>query len=125
MAKGYKAVLLGRFSQRSTGRDELKEVQADRTRYCGTGQTAAAPKAARDGAEISQRWCGLPSRNHDAAHDPLAGLLHAAHSGARAACFTRPAGFPKKPLLQSLFASLVPYLELAYCLPEKLLQWSH
>jgi hypothetical protein len=103
-------------------------VQADRTRYCGTGQTVLLPrkqpvtvlKYPKDGVAYQAVIMTLPTTLLR-----VAGLLHAAHPGARAARFTRPAGFPKKPLLQSLFASLVPYLELAYCLPEKLLQWSH
>ena len=101
---------------------ELKVVQADRTRHCGPGDTvllsrrqpALLLKYPKDGAAYRAVVLKLPTalvreyytQNAPAPAQPgVPGLLL----------------FPKSPLLQSLFASLLPYLELKHRLPEKLL----
>ncbi|WP_375434841.1 helix-turn-helix domain-containing protein [uncultured Hymenobacter sp.] len=101
---------------------ELKVVQADRTRYCGPGDTVLLPrkqpalllKYPKDGVAYRAVVLKLPTalvkeyytQNPPAPAQPASpGLLL----------------FPKSPLLQSLFASLLPYLELEHRLPEKLL----
>jgi AraC-like DNA-binding protein len=78
---------------------ELKVVQANRARYAAAGDTLLLP------------------RNQPA-------LVQAYYTQHRLAP-TQPAApepllFPGNPLLQSLFASLLPYLELQQPLPEKL-----
>lgn len=101
---------------------ELKVVQAARTLYCGAGDTLLLPrkqpatlvKSPKDGVAYQAVVMRLPTglvREYYAANPPVwprraaPGMLL----------------FPKSPLLQSLFASLVPYLELDHPLPEKLL----
>lgn len=101
---------------------ELKVVQADRTRHCGPGDTVLVPrkqpalllKYPKDGAAYRAVVLKLPT------------ALVRAYYAQNAPAPTQPAApglllFPKSPLLQSLFASLLPYLELEHCLPEKLL----
>lgn len=101
---------------------ELKVVQADRTLYCAAGDTLLLPrkqpatliKYPKDGAAYQAILLKLPPalvQAHYAEHTPAA---------ARPA-FSGLLLFPKNPLLQSLFASLLPYLELQHPLPEKLL----
>ena len=102
---------------------ELKVVQADCTLYCVAGDTVLLPrnqpatllKYPKDGAAYQAVIMKLPTalvRAYYAQHLPAparsasAGLLV----------------FAKSPLLQSLFASLLPYLELENHLPEKLLE---
>jgi AraC-like DNA-binding protein len=100
---------------------ELKVVQADRTHYCGPGDTVLLPrrqpatllKYPNDGVAYRAVIMKLPTASVRAyyAENSLALARRA------------PAGllvFPKSPLLQSLFASLLPYLELEHRLPEKL-----
>ncbi|WP_055562929.1 helix-turn-helix domain-containing protein [Hymenobacter sp. AT01-02] len=102
---------------------ELKVVQADRTRYCEAGTTVLLPrkqpatllKYPKDGVAYQAVVLKLPTA--------LVRAYYAANTPAPAP----PASsglllFPKSSLLQSLFASLLPYLELEYRLPEKLLQ---
>lgn len=101
---------------------ELRVVQADRTRCCKPGETVLLPrkqpatllKYPKDGAAYQAVVLKLPTalvRAYYAANPPVparpasAGLLL----------------FPRSPLLQSLFASLLPYLDLEQRLPEKLL----
>ena len=101
---------------------ELKVVQADRTRCCGPGDTLLLPrrqpatllKYPKDGLAYQAVVLKLPT------------ALVRAYYAANAPAPARPpaAGmllFSKNPLLQSLFASLLPYLELEHRLPEKLL----
>ena len=101
---------------------ELQVVQADCTRRCGPGETLLLPrkqpatllKYPQDGVPYQAVILKLPT--------PLVRAYYAQHTPAP----VRPVApdllvFPKSPLLQSLFASLLPYLELAYHLPEKLL----
>jgi AraC-like DNA-binding protein len=101
---------------------ELKVVQADRTLCCGAGDTLLLPrnqpatllKYPKDGAAYQAVFLTLPT--------PLVRAYYTQHKPALA----RPASpslllFPKSPLLQSLFASLPPYLELDHYLPEKVL----
>ncbi len=101
---------------------ELKVVQADRTLCCGAGDTLLLPrkqpatllKYPKDGVAYQAVVMKLPTaivRGYYAENAPAS---------------ARPSSpgmllFPKSPLLQSLFASLLPYLELEYRLPEKLL----
>jgi len=101
---------------------ELKVVQADRTLRCVAGATLLLPrrqpatllKYPKDGVAYHAVVMKLPTasvRAYYAQNPPVA---------------ARPASaelllFPESPLLQSLFASLLPYLELEYRLPEKLL----
>jgi len=101
---------------------ELKVVQADRTRCCGAGDTLLLPrnqpatllKHPKDGAAYQAVILKLPTA--------IVRAYYTQHTPEHA----RPAStdlllFPKNLLLQSLFASLLPYLELEYRLPEKLL----
>ncbi|MFD1875246.1 helix-turn-helix domain-containing protein [Hymenobacter bucti] len=100
---------------------ELKVVQANRTHYCGAGDTVLLPhnqpatllKYPKDGLAYRAVLLSLPTA--------LVRAYYSKHTPAP----TQPAGrglllFPKSPLLQSLFASLVPYLELEHRLPESL-----
>lgn len=101
---------------------ELKVVLADRTLRCLAGNTVLLPrkqpvtlvKRPKDGVAYQAVILKLPTdlvrayyaQNQPAPTQPAAaGLLL----------------FPRNPLLQSLFASLLPYLELQQPLPEKLL----
>ncbi|MBC6611694.1 helix-turn-helix transcriptional regulator [Hymenobacter sp. BT507] len=101
---------------------ELKVVQAARTLHCGAGDTVLLPrnqpaillKYPKDGTAYRAVVLKLPTT--------LVQAYYQQHSPAP----TRPAAanvllFPKNPLLQSLFASLLPYLELEHRLPDKLL----
>ena len=101
---------------------ELKVVQADRTLRCGPGDTLLLPrkqpatllKYPKDGVAYQAVVMKLPTalvRAYYAANPPVPARPAAAG----------PLFFPKSPLLQSLFASLLPYLELESRLPEKLL----
>lgn len=101
---------------------ELKVVLADRTLVGAAGDTVLLPrkqpvtliKTPKDGAAYQAMVLKLPAalvRTYYAANRP--------RPAAPAA--TGPLLFPKNPLLQSLFASLRPYLELQQPLPEKLL----
>jgi AraC-like DNA-binding protein len=101
---------------------ELRVVQADRTHTCGPGDTLLLPrkqpatllKYPKDGVAYQAVVMKLPTaivRAYYAENTPVL----AQHSSADMLVF------PKSPLLQSLFASLLPYLELAHRLPEKLL----
>lgn len=100
---------------------ELKVVQADRTCYAAAGDTLLLPrnqpatllKAPKDGVAYRAVLLTLPTvlvqayyRQHPLVPTQLA--------------FPKPLLFPSNPLLQSLFASLLPYLELQQPLPEKL-----
>ncbi|UOQ52943.1 helix-turn-helix domain-containing protein [Hymenobacter cellulosivorans] len=101
---------------------ELRVVLADRTLICGEGDTVLLPrrqlatliKYPKDGTAYRAVIMKLSMASVRA--------YYAQHP-ARA---TGPAApgvllFPQSPLLQSLFASLLPYLELEQTLPEKLL----
>jgi AraC-like DNA-binding protein len=101
---------------------ELKVVQADYMRCYATGDTLLLPrkqpatllKYPKDGVAYRALILKLPTA--------LVRQYYAATTQAPAQ--PAPAGillFPKSPLLQSLFASLLPYLELEHHLPEKLL----
>ncbi|WP_223653728.1 helix-turn-helix domain-containing protein [Hymenobacter psoromatis] len=101
---------------------ELKVVQADRTHYCGAGDTLLLPrhqpatllKYPKDGVAYQAVLMKLPTalvRAYYAQHAPEPG---------------RPAAtgvlvFSQSPLLRSLFASLLPYLELEHRLPARVL----
>ena len=101
---------------------ELKVVRADRTHYATAGDTLLLPrhqpatllKYPKDGVAYQAVFLKLPTalvRAYYAQQPPAPG---------------RPATpglllFPKSPLLQSLFASLLPYLELEHRLPSTLL----
>ncbi len=100
---------------------ELKVVQADRTRYAAAGDTLLLPrnqpatllKSPKDGTAYQAVVLTLPTA-----------LVQAYYTQHRLVP-TQPAApepllFPGNPLLQSLFASLLPYLELQQPLPEKL-----
>jgi AraC-like DNA-binding protein len=102
---------------------ELKVVLADCTRWYGPGDTLLLPrrqpatllKYPKDGVPYQAIFMKLPTalvRTYYTQHHPAA-------TGRPAT--VRPLAFPKSPLLQSLFASLLPYLELKQQLPEKLL----
>jgi len=102
---------------------ELKVVLADHTHHCGAGETVLLPrnqpatllKYPKDGTAYRAVIMQLPNasvRAYYTQHTP--GHARLASSGLLV--------FPKSPLLQSLFASLLPYLELEYHLPEKLLE---
>ncbi len=101
---------------------ELKVVQADCTRRCGPGDTVLLPR--RQPALLLKRpQAGVAYR---AVVLKLPTALVQAYYAQNAPALARPAHpglllFPKSPLLQSLFASLLPYLELEHHLPEKLL----
>ncbi|GGE97960.1 AraC family transcriptional regulator [Hymenobacter cavernae] len=101
---------------------ELKVVQADRTLSCGPGDTLLLPrkqpitllKYPKDGVAYQAVVMKLPTalvRAYYAENIPTPVRLAA----------TGMLLFSKSPLLQSLFASLLPYLELEHRLPEKLL----
>ncbi len=101
---------------------ELKVVQAERTRHAGAGDTLLLPrnqpatllKVPKDGVAYQAVVLTLPSalvRAYYAQHPPALAQPAA----------PEPLLFPSNPLLQSLFASLLPYLELRQPLPEKLL----
>ena len=102
---------------------ELKVVQADHTHHCVAGDTVLLPrnqpatllKYPKDGAAYQAVIMKLPTalvRAYYAQHPPV--LARSASAGLLV--------FAKSPLLQSLFASLLPYLELENHLPEKLLE---
>jgi AraC-like DNA-binding protein len=102
---------------------ELKVVLADRTRYCGAGDTVLLPR--RQPATL------VKYPKDDGAYRAVVLTLPTALVRAYYTQNSPPPAlavapdlllFPKNPLLQSLFASLLPYLELDYRLPEKLLQ---
>ena len=101
---------------------ELKVVQADRTHYCGPGETLLLPrkqpttllKYPKDGIAYQAVILKLPTALVRAYY------AETAPTPSRSA-FPGLLLFPKSPLLQSLFASLLPYLELEQRLPEKLL----
>lgn len=99
----------------------LRVVQADRTRSCAAGDTVLLPrnqpvtliKYPKDGAAYQAVIMKLPT------------AIVRAYYAQQAPMPARPAStellvFSKSPLLQSLFASLLPYLELEHRLPEKL-----
>jgi AraC-like DNA-binding protein len=101
---------------------ELHVVQAHHTRRCAAGSTVLLPrhqpatllKYPKDGAAYQAIILTLPT------------ALVRAYYAANAPAPAQPAAasllvFSESPLLQSLFASLLPYLELAHQLPEKLL----
>jgi AraC-like DNA-binding protein len=101
---------------------ELKVVQAHRTQHCEAGTTVLLPrhqpatllKYPKDGAAYQAIILTLPTalvRAYYTEHAPVPAQPAAASLLL----------FPKNPLLQSLFTSLLPYLELAHQLPEKLL----
>ncbi|PJJ60937.1 AraC family transcriptional regulator [Hymenobacter chitinivorans] len=102
---------------------ELRVVQAERTLRCGPGDTVLLPrrqpatllKYPKDGVAYQAVVMKLPTalvRAYYAENTPVPAGRPAA-SGMRL--------FAKSPLLQSLFASLLPYLALEHRLPEKLL----
>jgi AraC-like DNA-binding protein len=101
---------------------ELKVVQASHTHYCVAGDTVLLPrnqpatllKYPRDGVAYHAVIMKLPTA--------LVRAYYTQHTPEPAQ--PEPPSllvFSKNPLLQSLFASLLPYLELAHCLPENLL----
>lgn len=101
---------------------ELKVVQAERTHYCGPGDTLLLPrkqpaillKYPKDGVAYQAVILKVPTalvRAYYAQNTPAP--VQQASTGMLL--------FRKSPLLQSLFASLLPYLELQHRLPEKLL----
>lgn len=101
---------------------ELKVVLADRTLVGVAGDTVLLPrkqpvtliKTPKDGVAYQAVVLKLPAalvRTYYAENLPLPAAPASAG----------PLLFPKNPLLQSLFASLRPYLELQQPLPEKLL----
>ncbi|MBG8554105.1 helix-turn-helix domain-containing protein [Hymenobacter guriensis] len=100
---------------------ELKVVQANHTYCCGPGDTLLLPrkqpatllKYPKDGTPYQALVLKLPT------------TLVRAYYTEKALAPAGPASpallvFSKNPLLQSLFASLLPYLELQHPLPEKL-----
>ena len=102
---------------------ELKVVLADCTRWYGPGDTLLLPrrqpatllKYPKDGVAYQAILLKLPTaqvRSYYAQHPPAAGGRPATAG---------PLTLPKSPLLPSLFASLLPYLELQQQLPETLL----
>jgi AraC-like DNA-binding protein len=101
---------------------ELKVVQADRTLICGAGDTLLFPRN-QPATLIKSSKAGV---SYQAVIMQLPTSLVRAYYTENAPAAPRPAStnvllFPKNPLLQSLFASLLPYLELQHPLPEKLL----
>ena len=91
---------------------ELRVVQANRTRHCGAGDTVLLPrnqpatllKYPKDGTPYQAVIMTLPTamvQAYYAANPPAP--AGPAHAGLLV--------FPKNPLLQSVFASLLPYLE--------------
>ena len=103
---------------------ELKVVQADRTHYCGAGDTLLLPrrqpatllKYPKDGTAYQAVVLKLPTALTRAYYAENALVLAPARPATPG-----PLLFPQSPLLQSLFASLLPYLGLAQRLPDKLL----
>lgn len=101
---------------------ELKVVQAERACYCAAGDTVLLPrnqpatllKYPKEGAAYRALILRLPTA-----------LVWAYYTQNTPTPVQTAATdlllFPKNPLLQSLFASLLPYLELEQRLPEKLL----
>jgi hypothetical protein len=101
---------------------ELKVVQADRTHWCGAGDTVLLPRN-QPATLLKYPKDGVP---YQAVIMKLPTALVRAYYTQNALVPTQPATtglllYAKSPLLQSLFASLLPYLELEYRLPEKLL----
>jgi AraC-like DNA-binding protein len=101
---------------------ELHVVQAHHTQRCAAGSTVLLPrrqpatllKYPKDGIAYQAIILTLPTA-----------LVRAYYTG-NAPALAQPAAarllvFPHSPLLQSLFTSLLPYLELMHQLPEKLL----
>jgi AraC-like DNA-binding protein len=101
---------------------ELKVVQAARTRYAVAGDTLLLPrnqpatllKSPKDGVAYQAVVLTLPTALVQAYY------AHRSQVPAQPAV-PEPLLFSSSPLLQSLFASLLPYLELQQPLPEKLL----
>jgi AraC-like DNA-binding protein len=102
---------------------ELKVVQASHTHCCGPGDTLLLPrnqpatllKYPKDGAAYQAVFLTLPTT--------IVRAYYQQHTPALA----RPVSpslllFSKSPLFQSLFASLLPYLELEHQLPAKVLE---
>jgi AraC-like DNA-binding protein len=101
---------------------ELKVVQANRTRWCGPGDTLLLPRR-QPATLVKYPKDSVP---YQAVVMKLPTALVRAYYTRQAPGAARPASadalaFPKNPLLQSLFASLLPYLELEQQLPETLL----
>jgi AraC-like DNA-binding protein len=101
---------------------ELKVVHANRTQYCSAGDTVLLPrnqpatllKQPKDGRAYQAVLMKLPN--------VLVQAYYRQHTPAPAQpALSGPLLFPKNPLLQSVFASLLPYLELEHRLPENLL----
>ncbi|MFD2718608.1 helix-turn-helix domain-containing protein [Hymenobacter monticola] len=101
---------------------ELRVVLADRTHHCGAGDTVLLPrnqpatliKYPQAGAPYQAVVLTLPTAQVRA--------YYAGHAPAPAQrATTGLLVFAQHPLLQSLFASLLPYLELEHRLPEALL----
>ncbi|MBJ6144872.1 AraC family transcriptional regulator [Hymenobacter sp. BT559] len=101
---------------------ELKVVHANRTQYCGAGDTVLLPrhqpatllKQPKDGRAYQAVLMKLPKA--------LVQAYYRQHTPAPAQpALSGPLLFPKNPLLQSVFASLLPYLELEHQLPGSLL----
>ncbi|GAB3583541.1 AraC family transcriptional regulator [Hymenobacter daeguensis] len=100
---------------------ELKVVQANRTHYCGPGDTVLLPrrqpatllKSPKDGIAYQAVIMKLPTA--------LVQAYYAGNPPTGTSATRGPVVFPENPLLQSLFASLLPYLELKQHLPAKLL----
>ncbi|MDO7873772.1 AraC family transcriptional regulator [Hymenobacter sp. ASUV-10] len=101
---------------------ELRVVQASHTRCCPAGSTVLLPrkqpttllKYPKDGAAYHAIVMKLPTalvRDYYTRNSPAP----------TAASSAEVLVFAKSPLLQSLFASLLPYLELEQPLPDKLL----
>jgi AraC-like DNA-binding protein len=101
---------------------ELKVVQANRTRCCGPGDTVLLPRK-QPATLLKYPQNGIP---YEAVVMKLPAAIVRAYYTENAPAPSQSAApgllvFPKNPLLQSLFASLLPYLELEHRLPEKLL----
>jgi len=101
---------------------ELKVVLASRTHWCGPGDTLLLPrrqpatllKYPKAGVAYQAIIMKLPTA--------LVQAYYSQHPPAEARLATASSlVFPQSPLLQSLFASLLPYLGLKQPLPEKLL----
>ncbi len=101
---------------------ELKVVHANRTHYCGAGDTVLLPrnqpatllKYPKEGLAYRAVLLKLPTA--------LVQAYYRQHTPAPAqSAFSGPLLFPKNPLLQSVFASILPYLELEHQLPGSLL----
>lgn len=101
---------------------ELKVVQADHTRCYKPGDTLLLPrkqpatllKYPKDGVAYQAVIMKLPTDVVRAYYTQNTSVAARPHANGILL-------FPKSPLLQSLFASLLPYLELEHRLPEKLL----